>query len=79
MVAKHDLHKDFPEYAEQLDSRPQSDPAFAKLLEDYQQLDRQILDLEAVEESSGDEELGRLRRERVLLKDKIAQQLKYPS
>ncbi|MEH3024449.1 MAG: YdcH family protein [Pseudomonas oryzihabitans] len=42
-------------------------------------LDQQILDLEEVEESSGDEELGRLRRERVLLKDKIAQQLKYPS
>ena len=79
MVAKHDLHKDFPEYAEQLDSRPQTDAAFAKLLEDYAKLDGQILNLEEVEESSGDEELGRLRRERVLLKDKIARQLKYPS
>ena len=45
MVAKHDLHKDFPEYAEQLDSRPQTDAAFAKLLEDYAKLDQQILDL----------------------------------
>jgi len=79
MVAKHDLHKDFPEYAEQLDSRPQTDAAFAKLLEDYAKIDGQILNLEEVEESSGDEELGRLRRERVLLKDKIARQLKYPS
>lgn len=74
MVATHDLSKDFPEHAEALKTLSQSDPDFKKLLLDYYELDRRIVDRE---EANGfqDEELNKMRQERVLLKDRIAQTL----
>ncbi len=72
MPVEHDLSRDFPEYHSQAQARIKADPAFDRLVGDYRRLDDRILALEALDEPARDDELNRLRRERVLLKDRIA-------
>ncbi|TRX73776.1 YdcH family protein [Pseudomonas mangiferae] len=75
MPVEHDLSQDFPEFHSQAQERIKSDPAFDRLVTDYCQLDGRILELEALDSPTADDELSHLRRERVLLKDRIAQLL----
>jgi len=75
MTAEHNLREEFREYGDALTERRKSDPGFDGLVGRYQELDKQIVDLESGDQPFDDETLGRLRRERVLLKDKIVQQL----
>ncbi|TRX76647.1 YdcH family protein [Pseudomonas mangiferae] len=76
MPVTHDLAKDFPEYADAFKALSQTDAEFNGLLEKYRDLDRRILAAEQ-DQSLDDERLNELRRERVLLKDRIAQKLQY--
>ncbi|GGL96920.1 YdcH family protein [Pseudomonas asuensis] len=75
MVAEHNLHKDFPNKVQQFEELREKNPEFAKLVEQYDALDKEILEIEGLVENSGDEELNRCRRERVVIKDKIAREL----
>ncbi|TBU91603.1 YdcH family protein [Phytopseudomonas dryadis] len=75
MTAEHDLHKEFRQFADELTERRRTDPGFDGLVGRYQSLDKRIVELESGNQPFDDETLGRLRRERVLLKDKIVQQL----
>ncbi|MGS0939718.1 YdcH family protein [Pseudomonas luteola] len=75
MVAEHNLHKDFPDKVQKFEELRQNNPEFAKLIEQYDALDQEILEIEGLVENSGDEELNRCRRERVVIKDKIAREL----
>nr|WP_298164133.1 DUF465 domain-containing protein [uncultured Pseudomonas sp.] len=77
MVAKHDLLQDIPELATQFEALLKDDPQFAALVKNYYELDRQVLEWE-VEHGNSGEELNRLRRERVLAKDRIVRELQYP-
>lgn len=77
MTAEHDLREEFREFGDGLVERRKRDPGFDGLVGRYQELDKRIVEMESGRESFDDESLGRLRRERVLLKDKIVQQLTY--
>ncbi|MEQ9728541.1 DUF465 domain-containing protein [Pseudomonas sp. WHRI 8822A] len=75
MTAEHNLREEFREYGDALSERRKSHPGFDGLVGRYQDLDKRILDLESGNQPFDDETLGRLRRERVLLKDRIVQEL----
>ncbi|TWI54292.1 hypothetical protein IQ22_02155 [Pseudomonas duriflava] len=75
MVAEHNLHKDFPDKVETFEKLRKDSPEFAKLVEQYEALDQEILEIEGLVENSGDEELNRCKRERMVIKDKIAREL----
>jgi uncharacterized protein YdcH (DUF465 family) len=77
MVVKHDLLQDIPELAAEFEALLADDPKFAALVRDYYELDRRVLEWE-VEHGNSGEELNQLRRERVLVKDRIVRELQYP-
>jgi uncharacterized protein YdcH (DUF465 family) len=79
MTAEHDLNQEFREFRDELAERRKRDPGFDGLVDRYLQLDKRILDLEGGNQPRDDDSLNRLRKERVLLKDKITQQLQYAS
>lgn len=76
MPVPHNLAKDLPELREQLEQHAASDTAFARTLEEYRQLDERICGLEEKDQPANDDQINQLRRQRVLLKDKIEQQLR---
>ncbi len=75
MTAEHNLREEFREFGDALTERRKNHPGFDGLVGRYQDLDKRIVELESGKQSFDDETLGRLRRERVLLKDKIVQAL----
>ena len=76
MPVKHNLYEDLQLSKEQVAERQKSDPHLAKLLTDYDALDGQVLEAEA--NAAADDELKKLKEKRLLIKDKIVQQLEYP-
>lgn len=78
MPVAHDLIQDLPEFRQRL-RRPETDPTLQRLLDEHHDLDRQALKLERHDTPARDDELNRLRRERVLAKDRIERHLRYGS
>ncbi|WP_371037873.1 MULTISPECIES: YdcH family protein [unclassified Rhodosalinus] len=72
----HELHEEFPEFAEKISALKQSDAHFAKLADRYHDLNRQVhraeTNVEPVEELAE----MQLRKERAGLKDEIYAYLK---
>lgn len=67
----HELAADFPEYAEAISERRQNDAHFARLVEDYHNLNREVHRAETDVEPTSDEHLKELRVKRMVLKDEI--------
>ncbi|MBB6309851.1 YdcH family protein [Xanthobacter tagetidis] len=67
----HELAADFPEYAEKISALKQSDAHFAKLHDEYHEVNRKVHRAETDVEPTGDEEIEAMRRERVKLKDEL--------
>ena len=67
----HELHDEFPEFAERISALKQSDAHFAKLAERYHELNRKVHSAET--NVAPMEELAemQLRKERAALKDEI--------
>jgi len=75
----HELAEDFPEFADRISALKQKDPHFAKLAEQYHELNRQIHRAEtnvAPMETLAEDQL---RKERAALKDEIYALLKAPA
>lgn len=68
----HELHEEFPQQVEQMAALRQSDAHFAKLSEAYHTLNRAIHRAETDVEPTSDDNMQKMRRERVMLKDDIA-------
>jgi uncharacterized protein YdcH (DUF465 family) len=71
MAVAHNLAKDFPEFKEALTRLVGEDDAFSRLVDEYLELDQRICQLEELDQAGNDDQLTTLRRERVLLKDRI--------
>lgn len=69
-MEKHDLHHEFPNHEERIHELKLSDKHFRKLFDEYHDVNKDIHRLEA-SESYTDEELNRLRKKRVKLKDEL--------
>ncbi|MFP4043077.1 MAG: YdcH family protein [Rhodosalinus sp.] len=72
----HELHDEFPDFAERISTLKQSDAHFARLAERYHDLNRQVHSAET--NVAPMEELAemQLRKERAALKDEIYAYLK---
>lgn len=73
MPVKHDLYQDLGVSKDVIHARRGGDSYLDSLLHQYDSADKEVLALEA---SGGeDDELEKLKRKRLLVKDKIVQQL----
>ncbi len=67
----HELAADLPEYAEKMQALKQSDQHFAKLYDEYHEVNRKVHRAETDVEPMADEDAEALRRERMRLKDEL--------
>lgn len=71
MIDKHDLHHEFPEYYDRIHELKTNNSHFARLFEEYHDLNREILRIEEGVENTIDEYLEELKKKRLLYKDKL--------
>ena len=71
----HELAEEFPEYKEKIHDLKASDRHFAKMIEKYHEVNRAVHRMETRVEPVTDEVEEAKRRERIALKDEIAQYL----
>ena len=67
----HELQEEFPKHADLIRDLKAKDPHFAKLVDDYEEINQAIYKAEALIEPVDDLTEGRMRKQRVLLKDEI--------
>tara|TARA_R110000850_G_scaffold133971_2_gene255132 strand:- start:1475 stop:1717 length:243 start_codon:yes stop_codon:yes gene_type:complete len=72
----HELNEEFPQQAEQIAALKLSDTHFAKMSDDYHRLNRAIHRAETDVEPTSDDNMQKMRRERLALKDQIAAYLR---
>ncbi len=68
---KHDLAHELPEYREQITELKQSNPHFARLYSQYNDLDVQVRKIEEGFENTSDEYIEGLKKQRLQLKDEL--------
>jgi uncharacterized protein YdcH (DUF465 family) len=71
MITRHNLTKDFPEFADKIHELKTHNAHFKKLFDNYDEIDHEIYRIETDTEPSSDATLNQLRSERVRLKDEI--------
>lgn len=69
-MEKHDLHHDFPQYSEVITELKTSNKHFRKLYDEYNDITKDIHNIE-INEKFTDDELNALRTKRVHLKDEL--------
>ena len=72
----HELAADFPEFADRIHRLKESDPHFARQMEAYHEVNRQVHRAETLVEPMSDEAESELRRKRAALKDELYGMLK---
>ncbi|MFC6340020.1 DUF465 domain-containing protein [Pseudomonas sp. CCM 7891] len=73
MPVKHDLYQDLTFTREDIQKRRAGDNYLDSLLHQYDSADKDVLELES--SGGGDDELERLKKKRLSIKDKVVQQL----
>lgn len=69
----HELHEEFPEKAEAIHTLKAGNAHFARIAEEYHELNRAIHRIETDVEPADDATLEDLKKKRLSLKDEIAQ------
>jgi hypothetical protein len=72
----HHLANEFPEFRERIHELKLSDAHFAKLYEEYEELDKEIIRIEEEIETPSDAYTEELKKKRLLLKDELFSILK---
>jgi len=73
---KHDLVHELPEYKERIHELKTSDPHFARLFDQYHDIDHEIYRIEQGVETPSDEYTEGLKKQRLKLKDELLAMLK---
>ena len=68
----NELHEEFPQAAERISQLKQKNAHFARMAEDYHEVNRTIHRMETNVEPASDEALETLKKQRLSLKDQIA-------
>ncbi|MFV2032639.1 MAG: YdcH family protein [Gammaproteobacteria bacterium] len=68
---KHDLVHEFPEYRDAIRHLKSSNLHFARLFDEYHEIDHEVLRIETGIENSSDEYLGERKKKRLYLKDEL--------
>lgn len=72
----HDVLHEFPELAGKIDQMRASNAAFASLMDEYDSLDAKVRRLEELGTPVADETIEDLKKERLLLKDRLYELLR---
>ena len=72
----HDLLHEFPDLVEKIDSLRNSDGEFAQLMTEYDNLDARVRKLEELGTPVADETIEDLKKERLLMKDRLYNMLR---
>ncbi len=75
-LEKHDLHKEFPEFSDEIHHLKMNDNHFARLFNEYHEVDHEIHRIEQGVENTSDEYLEGKKKERLNLKDNLFIMLK---
>ncbi len=67
----HELHEEFPEFADRIHALKASDRHFARLADEYHRLNRTVHRAETDIEPTSDEHLEEMKKQRLKLKDEI--------
>ncbi|GKY88351.1 YdcH family protein [Sinisalibacter aestuarii] len=67
----HELADEFPEHVEKMEALKASDKAFAKLYNDYHEINRQVIEAETLERPTDHFHEEELKKQRATLKDEI--------
>lgn len=67
----HDVLHEFPELEGKIDEMRASNAAFAELMDDYDELDAKVRQLEELGTPVADETIEDLKKQRLLLKDRL--------
>lgn len=70
-VEHHPLIKEFPEHRERIHALKVSDTHFARLAEQYEEVDKHICRAEDAAEGHDEEHMHKLKSERLRLKDEV--------
>ena len=73
---KHDLVHEFPEYKDKIHELKTSDLKFARLFEEYHELEHEVRRIEEGNETTTDEYLEERKKLRLNLKDQLFEMLK---
>lgn len=75
----HELAEDFPDQAERISQLKQQEAHFARLVEEYHEVNRAVHRAETLVEPVSPEHETELRRRRMQLKDEIWRRLQAPA
>ncbi|NNF52094.1 MAG: DUF465 domain-containing protein [Gammaproteobacteria bacterium] len=67
----HDIYHEFPEYTQQIEKLRTSNSDFAKLFDEYTELNREVIRIEQLVEPRSHEFHESLKKKRLRAKDKI--------
>ncbi|NLF52887.1 MAG: DUF465 domain-containing protein [Thauera phenolivorans] len=71
ILEPHDLFHEFPEYKEQIEALKTSDEKFARMCDEYHEVNKHVQTIELDEEIATDFELEDLKKQRLHLKDEL--------
>ncbi|MCB1984789.1 MAG: DUF465 domain-containing protein [Nitrosomonas sp.] len=77
MPEKHDLHHEFPEYHDRIHELKINNAHFAKMFEQYHDVNREVRRIEEGVESTSDQYLEDLKKKRLLLKDQLYEMIRH--
>lgn len=72
----HDIGQEFPEYREQIHNLKTNDRHFARIWDEYHEVDRQLLRIEQELETPSDLIVEDYKKKRLMLKDEILSYLR---
>ena len=76
IIEKHDLLHEFPEHKDVIHNLKAKDAHFAKLFDEYHELDHEVHRIEQGSENTSDTYLEDRKKQRLLLKDKLYAMIK---
>ncbi len=71
MLDKHDLHHEFPDHHDRIHELKTSNSHFARLFDEYHEINREIMRIEEGVENTSDEYLEELKKKRLSHKDQL--------
>jgi len=75
-VENHSLHNEFPDMADQIRALKMKDRHFARLFDEYDEIDKEVRKIEEDMEATSEERLENLKMQRLHLKDDLFAMLK---
>lgn len=76
IIDRHSLAKELPEYKEQIHQLKMENRHFARLADEYHDLDNEIIRIEEGVENTADDYVDGLKKKRLKLKDELFEMLK---